>query len=282
MMINKLINSLDNISNSMLVLMDEIPLVYKQNKSIPGYTMIAPEFYWELDNTHVLKQMKLLNQYHIFIEVLRIYFQKAPVNLIRKFESANKNIRSSLDFNGENSDKGTTISNFKNKIDELNGFINILNSDSSEEIILVPDTNSLIREADPHKYVTLHGHKFTFLLLPSVLSELDSLKMNFGRPELKEKAKKIIKRIKGWRKQGSLNQGVILHSTITVMTEFKEPNMSKTLSWLDSNTNDDRIIASIINLHIKEPSSRVVLVTGDINLQNKADAAFIEVAELES
>ena len=56
--------------------------------------------------------------------------------------------------------------------------------------------------------------------------------------------------------------------------------MENTLSWLDENIRDDRIIASVLEVQSTQPNARVVLVTGDINLSNKADVAQIETAEL--
>ena len=119
------------------------------------------------------------------------------------------------------------------------------------------------------------------MLLPTVLGELDKLKILHRNPDVRDKAKKIIRRIKGWRKQGSLVEGVKVDKTITVMVEFKEPDMANTLSWLDSENSDDRIIASVLSIQASFPTSKIMLATGDINLQNKADSAMIEIVELE-
>jgi predicted ribonuclease YlaK len=98
-------------------------------------------------------------------------------------------------------------------------------------------------------------------------------------PDVREKAVKVIARIKGWRRQGSLLEGVTVDGTITVIAVAEEPNMRQTLSWLDSENADDRVIAGILELHARHPAERVILVSGDINLQNKADAASIEVVD---
>ncbi len=52
--------------------------------------------------------------------------------------------------------------------------------------------------------------------------------------------------------------------------------MESSLSWLDPDVNDDRVIASVLSVEAQHPAARIVLVTGDVNLQNKADAALIE------
>ena len=56
--------------------------------------------------------------------------------------------------------------------------------------------------------------------------------------------------------------------------------MVNTLSWLDSETKDDRIIANILSVQVEYLNAGITLITGDINLQNKADAAYIDVAEI--
>jgi predicted ribonuclease YlaK len=52
--------------------------------------------------------------------------------------------------------------------------------------------------------------------------------------------------------------------------------------WLDPENVDDRIIASVFEVQRLQPSSAVVLVTGDISLQTKAEAAAIPWAEIPS
>ena len=97
---------------------------------------------------------------------------------------------------------------------------------------------------------------------------------------MREKARKVIGRIKGWRKQGALVDGVTVDKSIKVKAASREPDLKKTLSWLDPSNNDDRIIASVLTLQSESPSAQVILVSGDINLLNKADVAMIETAEL--
>ena len=56
--------------------------------------------------------------------------------------------------------------------------------------------------------------------------------------------------------------------------------MLDTLTWLDKENRDDRIIASVLEVQSSYPTARVVLITGDVNLSNKADLARIETSEL--
>ena len=81
------------------------------------------------------------------------------------------------------------------------------------------------------------------------------------------------------RQQGNLLEGVIVYKTITVKMVATEPNFEKTLKWLDPKNEDDRIIASALQIQVQNPSDKVVLVTSDINLQNKAQLACLTFAD---
>ena len=68
--------------------------------------------------------------------------------------------------------------------------------------------------------------------------------------------------------------------TITIKAIAIEPDMQDTLSWLDKENRDDRIIASVLEVQSSYPNALVVLVTGDVNLSNKADLGRIDTSEL--
>lgn len=147
--------------------------------------------------------------------------------------------------------------------------------------MVIPDTNAIVGNPDPADFRTLAGGgSFTFLLLPTVLSELDQLKNNHRNEAFREKVKKVITRIKGWGKQGSLLEGVTVNKNITVKAVANDPKMEHALSWLDSEIMDDRIVASVMEIQAAMPTADVMLVTGDINLLNKAQAAKIQIGEI--
>jgi hypothetical protein len=85
------------------------------------------------------------------------------------------------------------------------------------EILVVADTDALLTAPDPVAYRGHIGHdSFTFVLLPTVLGELDRLKIEHRNPDVREKAQKAITRIKGWRRQGPLLSGIKVDGSITV------------------------------------------------------------------
>jgi hypothetical protein len=138
------------------------------------------------------------------------------------------------------------------------------------EEIFVPDTNALLHNPDLEKW-QFDGHKrFTVLLLPTVMQELDSI--GNRTTELGKQAGSVITRIKGWRGRGKLAEGVpILKEKILLRSSASEPDFSHLPSWLDATRNDDRILGIMFNLMQKHPRTEITLVTRDINLQNKAE-----------
>ena len=55
--------------------------------------------------------------------------------------------------------------------------------------------------------------------------------------------------------------------------------MRDVLPWLDPASPDDRLLASCVEIMRLHPRSTVMLVTGDINLQNKAEFALVPFLE---
>jgi hypothetical protein len=54
-----------------------------------------------------------------------------------------------------------------------------------------------------------------------------------------------------------------------------EPRMSDSLPWLDPGSPDDRLLASVIEVMRLNPRASVIVVTRDINFQNKLEFARV-------
>jgi hypothetical protein len=95
--------------------------------------------------------------------------------------------------------------------------LSVFDMTGADEVLVVPDTNALLDAPDPVPYRgCVDQDSFTFVLIPTVLGELDRLKIEHRNPDVREKAQKAITRIKGWRLQGSLLNGVTVDKLITV------------------------------------------------------------------
>ena len=249
-----------------------------------GILIVAPEFYFaERSAEQQANQLALKRRYDVLMEILTVILRGATNDLLNRLEDADKHFRDWLELNGSWSVTQNAPENAKRSetaAQPLLQILDVLDLASKHELILTPDTNSLLSTADPVDYRKVaHQDSFVFMLFPTVLGELDHLKIEHRNPDVRDKAKKIITRIKGWRNQGSLAAGVIVDKSIAVKASHSEPDMAKTLSWLDANNRDDRIVASILALQGEHPSAHVILVSDDINLLNKADAALIETAD---
>lgn len=278
-------SALQNITDQLAALIKDIPIKYLHRFG-DGIVVIAPEYYWgERTPGQTNAQIELKKKYDTISEILRLIFSKAPKDVSGRLEQADKLFRRwlQLEPNWSLSDnRPENERRLREDIKELEQLLDILEASRADYLILIPDTNSLLVSADPVEYRRIADEKsFIFLLLPTILRELDELKILHRNPDVREKSKKIITRIKGWRTQGSLLSGVTVDETITVQTIANEPNMESTLSWLDKDNLDDRIVASVLEIQANYPAAKVILVTGDINLQNKAEAAMIEFNELE-
>ncbi len=244
-----------------------------------------PNYGWgELSSIQVSDQIGIKRDYCAWFDMLQAAFSAAPKHLEQRIAETDKEVRCWIELESNFSIRPDPETNKKALQDLFHQYfeiLKVLEASQTNETLLVPDTNAFISEPDPTKYRPIAGSdRFVFLILPTVLVELDSLKNSHHKQELKEKAKKAITRIKGWRNQGSLPEGVKVDHTITVKTLAVEGRMNKSLSWLDRHNQDDRIIASILEVQSLHPSSQVILVTGDINMMNKADFAQIETCEL--
>jgi rRNA-processing protein FCF1 len=150
----------------------------------------------------------------------------------------------------------------------------------SDTLRLVPDTNALIRNPDLGSYArAVSSSTFTVHLVPTVLAELDDLKDRGRTPELRDLAQGVVRRLKGLRDKGNLAAGVKLTNAITVQTQAREVDVRAVLDWLDPSVPDDRVLAAALRLQSDHPAGGIVLVTSDLNLQNKADAAGLPYIE---
>jgi hypothetical protein len=279
----RLRSELSSVVTGLSQLIQSIP-IRRFDRSSGGITFVCPEFYLvERSAEQRAIQLTLKRRYEVLIEILKVILRGATNDLQGRLKDADKHFRDWLELNGSWSVTPNPTENARTSeaaAQPLLQILDVLDLASKDELILVPDTNSLLSHADPVEYRKVANQEnFIFMLLPTVLGELDRLKVEHRNDIVREKAKNIITRIKGWRNQGSLATGVIVDKSIVVRTSHSEPDMKKTLSWLDADNRDDRIVASVLALEGEYPAAHVILVSGDINLLNKADAALIDAAE---
>lgn len=222
-------------------------------------------------------QLKLKEQYLKFSEDFNFLLSKTNKQLQKEIEKANTQNIHTIEQTKAYTDIEGTKQLFRNNLKKYSDYLQILKSSEERQTIVIPDTNSLIQYPDPAKYKNIpHLMTFDFIVLPTVLSELDKLKITHRDDNFRTKVKSVITRLKGFRSQGDILEGVIVDKTIKVKMIASEPNFLQTLNWLDSENMDDRIIASALEIQKAKHNSLIIIVTGDINLQNKAQMANLE------
>jgi len=281
----RLATTLDSIVEDLVALTQAVDVRYR-NYSGEGVLFVAPDHHWvERTPAQQHAHLTLTRRYKQLVELMTVLIRGAPPDLAEQLTDADGSFVTWLELGSNWSltiDKKSNEQEIRNAAARLQAVIAVLSAGPRDELILIPDTNALLASADPAAYRGIAAaDAFQLLLLPTVLSELDELKVLHRNPEVRDKAKRVVTRIKGWRAQGPLLEGVRVDRTITVRAVHNEPRVADSLSWLDADNADDRIIASVLDIQATSPSAHVVLVTGDINLQNKADAAMIETAELD-
>ncbi len=282
--VSRLRSDLKSLTQRLGALVQELP-IKRLDRYGGGVVIVAPEYYWDEPSAEQLNtQLAIKRDYEEWFEVFRSVFSKATDDLNRRIREADQRLRMWIELRSNWSLQSDPLSNKDSLRDDAEHFMDILaiiEASGPMPPVLIPDTNAIVGNPDPTRYRSIAGDdSFIFLLLPTVLAELDELKNTHRNPDFREKAKKAITRVKGWRNQGTLRNGVVVDGTITIKAIAIEPDMQDTLSWLDKENCDDRIIASVLEVQSSYPNARVVLVTGDVNLSNKADLGRIDTSEL--
>ena len=236
------------------------------------------------DGALTVARMDLLDQYQRWYERYRLLFRTPTPDVRKKLERSDKFVRDWLDRPGRDHSIPSSIEVAKKlALKHLLVFeehLMLMASRGDGRYRLVPDTNALIDNPDLESYAAAVGVDHAVIhLLPSVLGELDDLKASARTPDLRESVRSAIRRIKGLRDRGRLTDGVTVAGRITARAETVEVDPSTVLGWLDPTVMDDRIIGASLRLQSDYPADSVILITSDLNLQNKSEAAGLPYVE---
>jgi rRNA-processing protein FCF1 len=279
----RLTNELKQIEGSLVELGQNSRIKEFRNDPNSDLVFFTYPYSWEpLAIEHRSTQARLLTQYQHWYELFYRCHARHSSDVQDKLETVNKYVLSAIELKTDWATSSTLQENRSYLLSQLALFYEFLEHPvrGDAEFIVVPDTNALLQSADPVRFKTIVSNpRFRFVIVPTVLAELDGLKRSRANQPLGEKAEKAIRMIKGFRNQGSVLDGVIVAKTITVQMIATEPRMIELPSWLDPDNQDDRIIGSVLEIQCGQPTAGVVLVTDDMNLQNKAEMAFVPWSE---
>ena len=282
---SRLRSDLNAIVERLGALVRELPIDFVDKRVGGVVVFITAKYRWKEPSPEQLGvQLEIKRDYEDWFELFRSVFSDATDHINRRIREGDERLRRWIELESNwaiQPDPNANALKVRCEASLLFDLLSVLDARGQMEPVVIPDTNAIVSVPEPTHYRAITCiDSFTFLLLPTVLGELDQLKNNHRNPEFREKVRKVITRVKGWDHQGTLLEGVKLDKTITVRAAAREPKWSQTLSWLDGGNRDDRIIARVLEVQASYPNAQVVLVTGDINLSNKATLARIETTDV--
>jgi len=244
--------------------------------------IIGPDWSWQpLGQEGSRLQSRLLEDYRRFSAIIRTLMCEQPRGTLQELENRDRILTAVIEQHQAvwwRTPREACNEAFRALDDQLAGLDRLY--DSSEGIpLFIPDTNALLFNPELESWRFPDAPRFALVLVPTVLAEIDQLKV-IRTGDLRDKADSVVRRIKGYRGRGRLTEGVTLVRNVSDLVSLAiEPDMTKSLPWLDPNNQDDRLLAAMVEVMRAHPRSPVVLVTRDINLQNKAEFARLPFVE---
>lgn len=259
--------------------------IHNIDPNTPGSGVVflgAPEWGWVKDESLEADRTHLLRDVNEWFDLFVLLHRSPLPETERRIERCIDRLRVWLDRSSDSTVPSTVAKASEiaaSLFDELRSLIDLATT-GPPDLLAVPDTNVLLKRPAAESYAeTLGADTYTVVLIPTVLQELDELKDRGRTADVREAASRAVKRIKGYRDRGNLQDGVKVAGNVSLRAEHREVRCSDVLDWLDPAVPDDRILAAALDLQGRNPASALVLVTGDVNLQNKAAAvamAFVE------
>jgi len=246
------------------------------------YVVRGGDFFWdELPEAGRRLQAKLLEAYGHFTQLLETLLVGQAADTLRETRRAHDVVERLITLHGPevSTDRERPLAAALAAIDAQVALLGRLYA-ATEDPIVVPDTNALLYNPDLDAWEFDGLSKFTIVLTPPVLTELDRHKVNHRVAGVRQRAGKLVNQVKEYRRRGRLVDGVTIRADrSTLRTVATEPRMDESLPWLDPENADDRLLASFIEVMRAHPRSVALLITRDVNLQNKLEFAGLPFAE---
>lgn len=267
----------------LLVELNQHSSIHRWNDNTGGIIWVGSDYSWTTLGEEARPiQSRVLEEYRRFFALIDVLFKGQPKDTLESLKESDDKILEVIQQEGITWSQRADAA-FSEAIEALGSIVNLLKRlyDMADgRVSFVPDTNALLHNPSLEGWRFDDVPAFTVLLLPTVLAELDALKVNHRVEEVRKKSERIIRQVKEYRRRGRLSEGVtIVRDVSELIAIATEPNMSDSLPWLDSSNNDDRLLASVVDVMRQRPHSPVILVTRDLNLQNKAEFACVPFCE---
>lgn len=273
----------DSILEDVTRLLSDHSDISRWNEPGSSIFLVGGDYKWaDLDLKGRQRQSKVVEEFHRFAALLHVLLRAQPRKQSEQVDDAEEILLKLIeqdDFTWLET-TADAVDKAREALDVFKEAVSSLYGESTDVVQVVPDTNSLLFNPQLEDWAFRDFEQFRLVLTPTVVSELDELKMLHRVESVRRKAKGLINRIKEYRRRGSLTDGVpLVRGRSEVVALAVEPRMADSLPWLDPANNDDRIVASVLEVMRTNPRSAVTLITRDLNLQNKAEFSRIPYGE---
>jgi hypothetical protein len=246
-----------------------------------GIAFAGPTGRWPpLDDEGKRIQARLLSEHDRLSALMDALLWPLTAGDARKLDGATKKLGRLIEQRSTGAEtRADAFQSASAALDQQLGLIHQRHDPAEGDPLFVPDTNARLWNTDLDAWRFSGAPRFGLVILPTVLHELDRLKVEHRNEAVREKAEGLIRRMKDYRSRGRLAEGVTLSRDVSrIMTMAVEADAEHALPWLDLSNDDDRILAAFVDVMRQHPRTPVVLVTRD-NLQNKAEYAELPFVE---
>ncbi len=270
-----------------LVKISDVEEMNRDHRDVIFISTQGDHTWLKLDENGKRIQYDILNKYKKYYELISSILINNPDSDLKKFHDSDNTIMKIIQQNEAtwNKDMVEAMKDIEKAFKIQLSLFNAIDEKNNDPI-LIPDTNAMIYNPNLDKWIFNEINQFMLIIPPIILNELDILKNNHRVEKVRDKAEKIIRTIKGYRNRGKLNDGItIVKGKSKLKTMAIEPDFTKSLRTLDENNNDDKLIASFIEISRNYINVPIAIVTRDINLQNKCEfynIPYIEPPEIKS
>lgn len=276
----------ERICESGCQLIKEFSGIHPANTANDSLVLVSPsgdQFWNDLPSGGKQIQAKLLPELDRFSKLVCTLIRNLPGTAQQDMISTLETIRNAIEQDGTTwwKTKAEAVDGFRGLINQIIATLGKYCATAPSIFLAIPDTNTLLGNPDIEHWRFEDAVHFTVILTPTILSELDRHKVNHRNQEVRDKASTLIRKIKEYRRRGSLHDGVpIVTDLVSLRSIASEPDMLQTLSWFDSTNADDRFLATALEVIRGNMGAVVFIVTSDINMQNKAEMAGIPFREV--
>jgi len=191
----------DQLKNLFEELISKYSKIYRWNEPDSIIMSTHPYSWKELSLEGKQLQSRILKEYHYFAERLRLLLLNQPPDSIASFDDSKNEISAIINqertyLSSLDEAKNVIYKNLDNQIKLLDNIYD----QSSGKILYVPDTSALLSNPKIEKWRFVDVSEFEIILTPTVLSELDQLKINHRKADVREKAEGLIRQIKEYRR----------------------------------------------------------------------------------